>query len=96
MTHPIRTDEPTAEAPKRMTMGRVVELLLQRGSSNSSSVTLTRNAKGETQIEVVVRTDDEHGIDTPGEASAVAETIYDALRAKYPFGAESGTTGGAA
>jgi hypothetical protein len=86
MTHPKNETAAEAEAPRRMSMGRVVEMLLQRGSSNSSSVTLTRNAKGETQIEVVIRTDEAHDINSPGEAEAVATTIYDALRTKYPFG----------
>jgi hypothetical protein len=79
-------------APKRMTLSQVVEHLLTRSSSQSSSVSLTRNAKGETQIEVVVRTDNELDITTPDDAAAVAQRVYDALRTAYPFGAE--TAGG--
>ena len=76
---------PKDAAPKRMTLSQVVEHLLNRGSSQSSSVSLTRNAKGETQIEVVVRTDDELDIRTPADAAEVAETVYDRLRTRYPF-----------
>jgi hypothetical protein len=75
-------------APKRMTLSQVVEHLLNRGSSQSSSVSLTRNAKGETQIEVVVRTDAELDIRTPDDAAAVASNVYETLRTAYPFGAE--------
>lgn len=76
-------------APKRMTLSQVVEHLLTRSSSQSSSVTLARNAKGETQIEVVVRTDAELDITTPDDAAEVAQRVYDALRTAYPFGPES-------
>lgn len=72
-------------APKRMTLSQVVEHLLNRGSSQSSSVSLTRNAKGETQIEVVVRTDAELDIRTPDDAAEVAQRVYDGLRTAYPF-----------
>jgi hypothetical protein len=84
MTHPKNQAHSSPESPKRMTLSQVVEHLLSRSSSQSSSVTLTRNAKGETQIEVVVRTDHELGITTPDDARATAETVYDALRSKYP------------
>lgn len=84
MTHPHRQAHSSPEAPKRMTLSQVVEHLLTRGSSQSSSVTLTRNAKGETQIEVVVRTDAELAIVTPDDARETAERVYDALREKYP------------
>lgn len=79
-----------AAAPKRMSLSQVVELLLAKGSSQSSSVSLTRNAKGETQIEVVIRTDREAGISSPQAAELAAQDIYDRLRTAYPFGAEQG------
>jgi hypothetical protein len=49
------TQESTAapgsvEPARRMTLSHVLELLLARSASDRSSVTLTRNAKGETQI----------------------------------------------
>lgn len=96
MTHPTRATSSTPEPPRRMTLSQVVEHLLTRSSSQSSSVTLTRNAKGETQIEVVVRTDHELGITTPDDAREAAETVYDALRSKYPLVTGGEAKGGAA
>jgi len=84
------TAEPTEPAetprPPRLTQAEIIRALLERGSHNSSSVALTRNAKGETQIEVIVRTDPDHGIPDVTTALAVAETAYDALGGKYPIG----------
>lgn len=82
--------ESQAEPPRRMTLSQVVEALLQRGSSEHSSVTLTRNAKGETQIEVVVRTGDSGGVQTIEEAEAAARSVYERLTAVYRFGTSSG------
>jgi hypothetical protein len=85
------TDNASKDAPaKRMTLSQVVEHLLTRSSSQSSSVTLARNAKGETQIEVVVRTDAELDIRTPDDAAEVAERVYDRLRERYAFGSDNG------
>ena len=95
MTHPNRAAPSPSEAPRRMTLSQVVEHLLHRGGSQSNSVTLTRNAKGETQIEVVVRTDAELGIVTPDDAREAAETVYDALRDKYPLVSASSSPAGA-
>lgn len=69
----------------RMTLSRVIEMLLERGQSDRSSVSLSRNAKGETQIEVVVRTSDEGAVQTVEQAEAVAQLVYDRLRAAYPM-----------
>jgi hypothetical protein len=92
MNHPAHRTEtapPAAGATgRRITLSQVVEQLLAKGSSEHSSVTLSRNSKGETQIEVVVRTGDVGGIETIGEAQAAAATVYDALRELYPYGAE--------
>lgn len=72
---------------RRISLSEVTRLLLERGSSEHSSVTLTRNAKGETQIEVVVRTGDQGEVQTAEEAELVAQGVYDRLRERYPFGA---------
>lgn len=80
---------PPAERPRRVTQGEIIMALLERGSSQSSSVTIARNAKGDMQFEVVIRTDPDHGITTPGEATAIAETIADELATKYPIGGPS-------
>jgi hypothetical protein len=69
---------------RRLTLTDVVEKLLDRGGSEHSSVTLSRNAKGETQIEVVVRTGEAGSVQTIEEAEAAAVTVYERLRARYP------------
>lgn len=74
-----------APKPKRMTLSEVVEQLLARSASDRSSVSLTRNAKGETQIEVVVRTSDAGEVTTTDAAAAKAVELYDNLRRKYPL-----------
>jgi hypothetical protein len=72
------------ERPHRMTLSQVVEKLLERGGAEHSSVTLARNAKGATQIEVVVRTGEGGAVTTIEEAEEVAITVYDRLRTRYP------------
>jgi hypothetical protein len=76
-----------AEPRKRMTLSDVVEQLLARGASEHSSVSLSRNAKGETQIEVTVRSDTDTELPTPDDAAAKAVELYDTLRARYPSSA---------
>lgn len=49
---------------------------MARGSSEHHSVTLKSNAKGETQVEVTVRTDPAIGLDTPAMAWAEANRLY--------------------
>lgn len=71
-----------------MTLSQVVEKLLERGGTEHSSVTLSRNAKGATQIEVVVRTGDSGAVATVEEAEAVAISVYERLASRYPNVAE--------
>lgn len=85
MSTPAPTPDDAAK-PRRVTQGEIIMALLQRGSAQSSSVTLARNAKGDTQFEVVIRTDPDHGIETIDEANTLAQTVYDALATKYPIG----------
>ena len=75
----------TAEAPKRLSLSEILELVLTKAGGEHSSVTLTRNAKGETQIEVTVRTGEHGSVTTAAKAAAEAQTIYDGLRAAYPL-----------
>lgn len=84
------TRQAPAEAPKRMSLSQVVEALLQRGGSEHSSVTISRNAKGETQLEVVVRTGDAGEVATIEQAEQHAREVYDRLRTAYPYGGEAG------
>lgn len=73
------------EQPRRLTQGEVIRMLLERGSVEHSNVTLTRNAKGDVQIEVNVRTSDGTEIDTPDKAEAVAVAVFDRLADRYPY-----------
>lgn len=82
------------DRPQRMTLSQVVEKLLERGGSEHSSVTLTRNAKGNVQIEVVVRTGENSAVTSVEEAEAVAISVYERLVERYPAPDENG--GGAA
>jgi hypothetical protein len=73
------------ERPKRMTLSDVVERLLARSTSDRTSVSLTRNSKGDTQIEVVVRTSDEGDVTTADDAAAKARELYEQLARRYPL-----------
>lgn len=73
------------ERPIRMTLSRALELALSRKTGASSTVTLSRNSKGETQIEVSVATGDGDGLPaTPLAADAEARRIYNRLCEDYP------------
>lgn len=85
------SDETSVSPPplvpaKRLRATDLVEQLvhaLTRTSSERSSVTLTRNARGITQIEVTVRTG-ETGVTTVAEARDRARAEYDRLCRLYP------------
>lgn len=79
--------------PKRMTLSEIVELLLARSASDRTSVSLSRNAKGDTQIEVVVRTSDGGDVATADQAAAKAQELYERFRNRYPM--SDGKTGAA-
>jgi hypothetical protein len=79
------SETPEHEAlPRRLTQAQIIGMLLTRGSREHSSVTLSRNAKGETQIEVVVRTGESDEVVTVDDAAAKADATYDRLRRRYP------------
>jgi hypothetical protein len=63
----------------------IIDQLLNRGGGEKSSVTLSRNAKGETQIEVTVRTDN-GDVPTAEAAEVKASAIYERLCAAYVTG----------
>lgn len=71
--------------PKRLSLSQIVEMLLTRHGRESSGVTLSRNASGETQIEVRVRAGDDDAA-TVEEAAAKAEALYAQLAERYPPG----------
>lgn len=74
----------SAPAAKRLSLSQIVEMLLTR-HSDRSTVSLTRNAKGETQIDVQVRTADTSDVATVEDAERKAREVYDRLVAAYPL-----------
>jgi hypothetical protein len=63
----------------RLTVSEVARRLLDNaGGGSDSSVTITRNAKGVAQFEVVVRNAD------PAEAQRIATEVYNDLVFRYP------------
>lgn len=84
---------PLNDKPRRLSQSEIVERLLHalnRGGQEHSSVELTRNAKGDTQIRVSVRTGDE-GVESVEQARMKAQEQYDHLRDLYPMGGPSAT-----
>jgi hypothetical protein len=77
------TEQP--ERKPRVSLSEIVTMLLSKGGTEHSSVTLSRNAKGETQIEVVARTGGENGPTTLIEAEEVCVAVYDRIRRRYPL-----------
>lgn len=63
----------------------IVARLTERGGGERSTVELSRNAKGETQIAVTVRTDDEE-LSTAELARVEAVRIYEDLCKRFPAG----------
>jgi hypothetical protein len=61
-----------------------------RAGQDDASIKLTRNAKGDTQIEVDTKTNAHGGVATLDELEAKAQTTYDRLRRQYPLA--DGTT----
>ena len=83
---PAPKPEPEAHERRRaLTLSDVVERLLARSAADHHSVMLTRYARGETGIEIVVRASSDGEINTPREAAAEAVRLYDELRARYPL-----------
>lgn len=72
------------DAPQRMTLSRVVELLLTRSARTHSSVTITRSSSGTVGFDVTIATGDTDEVVTAEQASALCQTIADALIEKYP------------
>lgn len=77
---------PKAETPKRLTLSEIVDRLLTR-PAGGSHVSVSRNAKGDVQIDVSVRVLDEGEVTTLEAAKARAVELYDELAALYPLAA---------
>lgn len=83
---PVADPDAERPRPRRVTKDDVLASFLAsltRGSSEHSSVTLKSNARGETQIEVTVRTGESDEIDTAAKAFAEASRLY--LQARETF-----------
>lgn len=81
----------TATRPHRLTLSELVPQLLaglQHRGGDHSSVELTRNAKGDVQIRVSVRTG-EAGVETPEQAADRARELFDKLAGDYPLESSS-------
>ena len=74
------------DTARRLTASDMIDRLLAalaRTGTDHSTVKLSRNAKGDTQIEVSVRTD-ESECKTIEEARLKAQSVYDLLTSRYP------------
>lgn len=81
--------EPSDSGRLRMSdVTRALLAALSKTGGEHSTVKLTRNAKGDTQIEVSVRTGDTEGVVTVDDAAAKALDVYDRLRLVYPLNTE--------
>jgi hypothetical protein len=84
----LRAGRDPDEKPKRVTVSEIMRAHLERmahAGGEHSSVELSRNAKGDTQIKVAVRTGESAEAATIEDAAAKAREVYDALRMVYPL-----------
>jgi hypothetical protein len=75
---------------ERLNLSELARLLIagqSRSTADRSAVRLTRNSRGDTQIEVLVREGDA-GVETASESAAKACELYDHLRELYPLPGE--------
>lgn len=82
---------PADHRPHRLTLSELVPQLvdaLQHRGGDHSSVELVRNAKGDVQIRVSVRTG-EAGIETPEQAADRARELFNSLAELYPLESSS-------
>lgn len=77
----------TSDKPRKLTLSQIVEMLLTRGAGDRSVVSLTRDARGDTQIEVRVSTGADGEAVTVEDAERKALAVYARLREAYPLNA---------
>lgn len=73
---------------KRISTTDVLDAFLEKmkhDGGTGSTVKLTRNARGDVQIEVAVRTGDTPEVVSAEDAAAKARSLYDGLAAIYPM-----------
>lgn len=76
---------PETTPTRRLSLSQIVELLITADARNHSTVTLARDPRGETQIEVKVRTGQADDLATVEQAEAKAQEVYERLRERYPL-----------
>lgn len=81
----IAVDDAHARSITRAEILRGMLSALNKTGGEHSTIRLTRNAKGDTQIEVSVRTGDSPAIETAADASAEAVRLYENLRELFPM-----------
>ena len=90
----LRIDRGEREHPKPLGATEVARAFLAKvahSGSEHSSVELARNAKGDTQIKVTVRSGEGEAVATIEDAAAKAREIYDALAMLYPMSGPAGS-----
>lgn len=86
MRAPEHTEQPRRRALTQAELVRAfVERMQASAGGEHSSVELARNARGDTQIKVTVRTGEHEGVETAEQAAAKAKEVYDLLRSFYPM-----------
>ena len=84
----MSTTQHDDQHPKRMTVSRMAELLASKTHTARPSVTISRNAKGEAQFEVVCPAD------TIEDAERQATEVYERLVARFPYSLEATVASG--
>jgi hypothetical protein len=74
------------ERTQRLSLSEILRLVLTRQVNEPSSVTLTRNASGETLIEVKVKAAEDGGAEAIEQAKDQAVELYRELRHQHPAG----------
>lgn len=89
----LRIDRGEREPTKPLGATEVARAFLAKlahSSGEHSSIELSRNAKGDTQVKVAVRTGESEAVATVEDAAAKAREIYDALCMLYPLSGPAG------
>lgn len=80
----LRVDPSDSGRLRLSDVTRALLAAVSKTGGEHSTVRLTRNARGDTQIEVYVRTGDADDVTTVDEAAAKAADVYDRLALVYP------------
>lgn len=72
------------EQPRRLTLSRIVEMLLTRATREHSAVSISRSTSGVIALDVTVRTGDDETVASVEDAERKACEVFERLRASYP------------